>query len=108
MRHIVALASYVCLALVLLATPGQAQEDKDNTGTNPVNFTYDLRFITEMQSFRDDGGSLLKHTLDRVEGTPGGRHWESGRGQGLLRPGKEVRCAHAGVLPESEPQRRFR
>ncbi len=64
MRQIVAYASYASLALVFLATPGLAQEEKDNTGTNPVNFTYDLRFITEMQWFKDDGGSLLKHTLE--------------------------------------------
>lgn len=64
MRQIVAYASYASLALVFLATPGLAQEEKDNTGTNPVNFTYDLRFITEMQWLRDDGGSLLKHTLE--------------------------------------------
>ncbi len=35
MRQIVAYASYASLALVFLATPGLAQEEKDNTGTNP-------------------------------------------------------------------------
>lgn len=65
MKRIVAYASYASLAFVFVATPGLAQqEEKDNTGTNPVNFTYDLRFITEMQWFRDGGGSLLKHTLE--------------------------------------------
>jgi len=43
--------------------PEIAQEDKDNTGTNPVNFTYDFRLITEMQSLTD-GGSLVKNTAE--------------------------------------------
>ena len=64
MRKIVAYTASVCLLLVALATPGLAQDDKDNTGTNPVNFTYDMRFITEMQWRPDDGGSLLKHTFE--------------------------------------------
>lgn len=42
----------------------QDQKDKDSTGTNPANFTYDLRFITEMQWFEDDGGSQLVNTLE--------------------------------------------
>ncbi len=56
-----------CILLVALACPATivAQEKKkDNTGTNPVNFTYDYRLITEMQQFTDDGGSLLKHTAE--------------------------------------------
>jgi hypothetical protein len=39
-------------------------KDKDNTGTNPVNFTYDFRFITEMQWLPSDSGSKLKHTIE--------------------------------------------
>jgi hypothetical protein len=64
MRRTIVGASYVCLAFLAIATPGIAQEERDNTGTNPVNFTYDLRFITEMQSFTSEGGSLVKHTLE--------------------------------------------
>jgi hypothetical protein len=33
---------------------------EDNTGTNPINFTYDFRLIQEMQQFKDDGGSMNK------------------------------------------------
>ncbi len=43
-------------------TPGLAQED--NTGTNPVNFTYDARFITEVAEFADGGGSLITNTFE--------------------------------------------
>jgi hypothetical protein len=58
---------FVGLLTVVFAAPAPvlAQEKKkDSTGTNPVNFTYDLRFITEMQWFPDDGGSQVKHTLE--------------------------------------------
>jgi hypothetical protein len=44
--------------------PVVAQEDKDNTGTNPVNFTYDFRLISEMQSLNDPDGSLIKNTVE--------------------------------------------
>ena len=59
--------------LVAIATTAFAQEEKaeeadeskkaeepkkkDNSGTNPVNFTYDFRLINEMQQFKDNGGS---------------------------------------------------
>jgi hypothetical protein len=53
------------LFLLGLTSPAAvlAQED-DNSGTNPLNFTYDLRFITEMQWLKDDGGSLRKTTFE--------------------------------------------
>jgi len=37
---------------------------KDNTGTNPINFTYDFRIIQEMQQFKDDGGSQNKSYVE--------------------------------------------
>ena len=49
-----------CLLLFVLTGPTSllAQEQQqDNTGTNPVNFTYDARFIFEMAEL-DGGGSL--------------------------------------------------
>ena len=56
-----------CILFLVLAGPmpvvAQEDEDKDNTGTNPVNFTYDFRLITEMQSLTD-GGSLIKNTVE--------------------------------------------
>jgi hypothetical protein len=39
-------------------------EKKDNSGTNPVNFTYDFRLIQEMQQFKDDGGSQNKSYME--------------------------------------------
>lgn len=54
-----------CLLLLFLVlsgpTPGFAQED--NTGTNPVNFTYDARFYTEMAKL-DGGGALITNTFE--------------------------------------------
>jgi hypothetical protein len=64
MRKIVACTAYVCLLLVALATPGLTQDEKDDTGTNPVNFTYDFRFITELRWLPDNSGSVLRHTLE--------------------------------------------
>ena len=59
------LTSALLILLIVAASPALAQEEKkDDTGTNPVNFTYDFRFITEMQWLPNDGGSQLKHTLE--------------------------------------------
>jgi hypothetical protein len=65
-------------ALFTVPTPGLAQED--NTGTNPVNFTYDARFITEVAEFEEGGGSLLTNTFEF--------RWPLGRNVANLR-GKE-------------------
>ena len=49
--------TYLLITVLLLAASTTfAQEKKDKTGTNPVNFTYDYRLITEMQQFKDNGG----------------------------------------------------
>jgi hypothetical protein len=56
-----------CILLIALVCPTMvvAQEKKkDNTGTNPVNFTYDYRLYTELQQFTNEGGSMLKHTME--------------------------------------------
>jgi outer membrane protein assembly factor BamA len=57
-----------CLLLLVLTgpTPGFAQKDtqKDNTGTNPANFTYDFRLIAEMAELDDPGGSALTTTFE--------------------------------------------
>jgi hypothetical protein len=45
-----------------LALPAQAQED--NTGTNPVNFTYDFRLYTEMVDLPIDDSSLITNTFE--------------------------------------------
>ena len=51
---------FLLLALICSTTAAA----KDNSGTNPVNFTYDYRLITELQQFKDDGGSQVKHTAE--------------------------------------------
>ena len=52
--------------LLFASTPGLAQEEskKDSTGTNPVDFSYDFRLITEMMALPDDAGSLIKNTAE--------------------------------------------
>ena len=58
--------TYLLFAVILLAASSTfAQEKKkDNSGTNPVNFTYDYRLYTELQQFKNDGGSLQLHTAE--------------------------------------------
>jgi len=62
MRQIVRYTVCACLLLVVSATPGQAQDD--NTGTNPINFTYDARFYTEMADLPNMDGSLTTSTFE--------------------------------------------
>jgi hypothetical protein len=90
--------------LVAIATTAFAQEEKaekaeepkkaeeakkDNTGTNPVNFTYDFRLSQEMQQFKDNGGSQNKSYFEfraplgrdiaNVEGQEAGQYlWDLG------------------------------
>ena len=61
---IVLLALIFAIPAVVWAQEEEKKQKKDNSGTNPVNFTYDYRLITEMQQFVDEGGSLLKHTAE--------------------------------------------
>ena len=64
--------AWILFLILITSTQGFAQDEKDNTGTNPVNFYYDFRLITEMADLKDDCGSLLKHTAEfRL---PLGRH----------------------------------
>ena len=65
MKRIISYATYVCLLLAVLATPGLAQEEeKDNTGTNPINFTYDARFYTEMSWLTPTDASLINSSFE--------------------------------------------
>jgi len=60
--------------LVAIAATAFAQEEeapkeedakkKDNSGTNPVNFTYDYRLYYEMQQFKDNGGSQNRTIME--------------------------------------------
>ena len=43
---------------------GIASAQQDNTGTNPVNFTYDFRLFTEMASLPSDDSSLITSTIE--------------------------------------------
>jgi hypothetical protein len=43
--------------------PQQQKPSQDDTGTNPANFTYDARFITEWD-WLDGGGSLATNTFE--------------------------------------------
>ncbi len=45
-------------------TTSLALAQDDNTGTNPVNFTYDARFIAEVAQFDEGGGSLVTNTFE--------------------------------------------
>ena len=65
MRQIAGYTAWVCLWLVALATPGLAQQDgSDDTGTNPVNFTYDARLYMEMSQLPEDVGSAITTTYE--------------------------------------------
>ena len=48
---------------ILIINISSAQ-DKDNTGTNPANFTYDTRFYFEMAELPNKAGSMLTNTLE--------------------------------------------
>ena len=48
----------------LIMNISSAQDKKDNTGTNPANFTYDTRFISEMAELPNKAGSMLTNTLE--------------------------------------------
>jgi hypothetical protein len=39
-------------------------QEKDNSGTNPANFTYDARFYSEMAALPNQNGSLLTNTFE--------------------------------------------
>jgi hypothetical protein len=52
------------VVLVLFGLTMQVQAQQDNTGTNPVNFTYDFRLYAEMQSLPIDDGSLIINTVE--------------------------------------------
>jgi len=56
------LIALVCPALVVAQE--EEKKKKDNTGTNPINFTYDARFYTETNWLRPDDSSLITNTYE--------------------------------------------
>jgi len=64
MMHVVACVACACLLLLALTVPVPGFAQEDNTGTNPANFTYDFRLITEMTALDNPGGSLLTNTFE--------------------------------------------
>ena len=59
------IAHLLITVLLLAASTTFAQEKKkDNTGTNPINFTYDYRLITEMQHLPHNAGSLVRNYME--------------------------------------------
>jgi hypothetical protein len=56
----------LCLIFLILIVPMAvlAQKEKDNTGTNPINFTYDYRMYSEMAELVDPNGSQITNTFE--------------------------------------------
>ena len=75
------LAVGLLILLLAAASPALAQEKKDNTGTNPANFTYDARFYSEMATLPGQGGSLITNTYEL--------RWPMGGDMAKLRGEKE-------------------
>ena len=47
-----------------VAKEAEDLKKEDNTGTNPINFTYDYRLYWEMQQFKDNGGSQYRTVME--------------------------------------------
>jgi hypothetical protein len=58
--------AYLLITVLLLAasTTFAQEKKKDNTGTNPINFTYDARFYTETSWLTPDDASLITNTFE--------------------------------------------
>ena len=64
----VVLALGLLLIMLVAASAVLAQDEeakkKDDTGTNPINFTYDARFYTETSWLPSDNSSLITNTFE--------------------------------------------
>jgi hypothetical protein len=59
------LTCLLATVLLLAASTTFAQEKKkDNTGTNPIKFTYDYRLYTELQHFKNNAGSQNRNIME--------------------------------------------
>ena len=54
---------FLAMLLVLAVSPIGSTQEKDNSGTNPVNFTYDFRMWTELELLEGDN-SFTKTTFE--------------------------------------------
>ncbi len=52
------------ICMLALTFPSVVLAQSDNTGTNPANFTYDFRLITEMAQIDGGGGSLRTYIAE--------------------------------------------
>jgi len=55
---------FLLLFLFALTSPAAVLAQEDNTGTNPINFTYDARFYMEMAKLDLDNASMLTNTFE--------------------------------------------
>jgi hypothetical protein len=53
-----------CLLATVLLLAASTTFAQDNSGTNPVNFTYDYRLYTEAQHFKKDAGSQIRNIME--------------------------------------------
>lgn len=66
-KRLGACTACMCLVFLILSAPVAVlaqEEKKDNTGTNPANFTYDSRFYLELADLDDPNGSLFTGTYE--------------------------------------------
>ena len=61
---VAALITLSCIQVGSLVGPAAAVAQDDNTGTNPINFTYDARFYTETSWLPVDNSSLITNTFE--------------------------------------------
>jgi hypothetical protein len=64
MRNKISWLARVAVLLTVLAVTMGTAFAADNTGTNPVNFTYDARFYIEMADLADPSGSVITNTFE--------------------------------------------
>lgn len=65
-KSVMGYVTCTCMLLLILTVPmtALAQKEKDNTGTNPINLTYDYRMYSEMTELVDPNGSQITNTFE--------------------------------------------
>jgi hypothetical protein len=80
LTSIAASTAFIGLVLFILTAPTPGFAEEDNTGTNPVNFTYDFRLYREMAELPGGGGSRTTSIVELR--APLGRDMANLRGEG--------------------------